>query len=176
MASVGTLRPAGLRRRLPWALGLYFSKRIRSEVSLSSILMIEKSKKPPQRKMRTAFGLLVGALVAAVAGIAMEMLGRNIEGIREDPFTFSALVPLVFGVFSCLVFLPIVCAVHSRARSGRVAIWLPTILFSVAATAIPLMFPGKQPSLVILGISTFITVAIPLSLSTIAAVRIWRLP
>lgn len=150
--------------------------RIRSEVSLSSILMLENSNKPPQRKMRTALGLLAGALVAAIAGIAMEILGRNIEGIREDPLIFSALVPIVFGFFSCLFFLPIVCAVHSRARSGSVAIWLPTILFSVAATAIPLMFPGKKPSLAILGISTFITFAIPLSLSTIAAVRIWRLP
>ena len=126
--------------------------------------------------MRTTLGLLAGALAAAIAGIAMEMLGRNIGGIREDPFRFSALVPLVFGVFSCLVFLPIVCAIHSRTRRGSGAIWLPTILLSVAATAIPLMFPGKQPSLVVLGISTFVTVAIPLSLSTLAAVRIWRLP
>jgi len=126
--------------------------------------------------MRAILGLLGGALAAAIAGITMEILGRNIGGIREDPFRFSALVPLVFGAFSCLVFLPIVCAIHSRVRRVSGAVWLPTILISVIATAIPLMFPGKQTSLVVLGISTFFTVAIPLSLSTLAAVRIWRLP
>ena len=130
--------------------------------------------KPPRGNGRTALGLVCGALVAACTATAMEIINRNLGGLRDDPLRFSALVPLAFGLFSLIVFLPIVCAVHARVNRGSKAIWYPTLVFAGVAAAIPMLFPGPETRIVVLGLSALATVGLPLWLSSFAAVRIWR--
>lgn len=130
--------------------------------------------RPSRSKARTALGLICGALVAACTATAMEIVNRNLGGLRDDPLRFSALVPLVFGLFSVLVFLPIVCAVNARVGRTSKAVWVPAIVFSGVAAVIPMLFPGEQPSIIALGLFTLATVGVPLSLSSLVAVHIWR--
>ena len=108
--------------------------------------------------------------------IAMEIVNRNLGGLRDDPLRFGALVSLVFGLFSLLVFLPIVYAVNVRVRCGSKVIWVPAIAFSGVAAAIPVLYPGQEFSIIILGLSGLVTVGVPLWLASLAAVYIWRRP
>lgn len=124
--------------------------------------------------MRTFFGVFGGALIAAFLGVVMEVAHRNIGAVRDDPFRFSALVPLVYGFLSFLVVLPITRAIYVRGHK-KISIWLLPVLLAIAGSVTICLFPDEQ-NIFFLAVDAFIWIAVPLGASTLVATRIWRVP
>jgi hypothetical protein len=124
--------------------------------------------------MRTFFGVFGGAVIAAFLGVISEVAHRNIGAVRDDPFRFSALVPLAYGLLSFFLLLPIARALHLRGHE-KTSIWLLPGVLAIAGSVTVALFPDEQ-NVFLLVVDTFICIAVPLWASGLVATRIWRAP